>query len=162
MRPGTRAVGDQQPDSRSQHRRTIPGTQPHFYFENSGKLLIYLGSADCMPRNHSERVELLFPQKDPQHGKRVCMEILSSYLGDTRKARILGDDGSYSTPRAARNGHAFSARDHFMPLAASTGELQRNAILPRSVVVYTSKDVPSGSRNGEGDVTGQDSSNAAV
>jgi polyphosphate kinase len=133
-----------------------------FYFENSGKPEIYLGSADWMPRNLYERVEVLFPLKDPQHCERVCTEILSSYLGDTRKARILGDDGRYAIPRAARNGHGFSAQDHLMRLAAGTSDPQRNAILPRSGVVYTPKDVPAGATNGEGDTTGQDSSNAAV
>ena len=133
-----------------------------FYFENSGKPEIYLGSADWMPRNLYERVEVLFPLKDPQHCERVCTEILSSYLGDTRKARILASDGTYSYPRAARNGHGFSAQDHLMRLAAGTGDLQRNAILPRSAVVYTSKDVLAGAANGEGDTTGQDTSNAAV
>jgi polyphosphate kinase len=133
-----------------------------FYFENSGKPEIYLGSADWMPRNLYERVEVLFPLKDPQHCERVCTEILSSYLGDTRKARILASDGTYSYPRAARNGHGFSAQDHLMRLAAGTGDLQRNAILPRSAVVYTPKDVLAGAANGEGDTTGQDTSNAAV
>jgi polyphosphate kinase len=133
-----------------------------FYFENSGKPEIYLGSADWMPRNLYERVEVLFPLKDPQHCERVCTEILSSYLGDTRKARILASDGTYSYPRAARNGHGFSAQDHLMRLAAGTGDPQRNAILPRSAVAYTSKDVAAGPANGEGDTTGQDTSNAAV
>jgi polyphosphate kinase len=133
-----------------------------FYFENSGKPEIYLGSADWMPRNLYERVEVLFPLKDPQHCERVCTEILSSYLGDTRKARILGSSGTYSYPRAARNGHGFSAQDHLMRLAAGTRDSQRNAILPGSAVVYTPKDAAAAATHGEGDTTGQDSSNAAV
>jgi polyphosphate kinase len=133
-----------------------------FYFENSGKPEIYLGSADWMPRNLYERVEVLFPLKDPQHCERVCTEILSSYLGDTRKARVLAADGTYSYPRAARNGHGFSAQDHLMRLAAGTGDPQRNAMLPRSAVVYTPRDVLAGATNGEGDTIGQDTSNAAV
>jgi polyphosphate kinase len=36
-----------------------------FYFENGGNPDIYLGSADWMPRNLYERVEVLFPLKDP-------------------------------------------------------------------------------------------------
>ena len=88
-----------------------------FYFENGGKPDVYLGSADWMPRNLYERVEVLFPLQDPQNCARVCNEILTSYLADTRKARILGPDGAYSRPRAVRNGHGFSAQDHFMRLA---------------------------------------------
>ena len=133
-----------------------------FYFENNGKPEVFLGSADWMPRNLYERVEVLFPLKDPQHCERVCTEILSSYLGDTRKARILSSGGTYSYPRAARNGHGFSAQDHLMRLAAGTRDSQRNAILPGSAVVYTPKDAAAAASHGEGDTTGQDSSNAAV
>ena len=60
-----------------------------YYFENGGKPELYLGSADWMPRNLYERVEAMFPFKDPQLCERVCNEILSSYLADTRKARLL-------------------------------------------------------------------------
>lgn len=49
-----------------------------------------------------------------------------------------------------------------MRLAAGTRDSQRNAILPGSAVVYTSKDVAAAATDGEGDSTGQDSSNAAV
>ena len=108
-----------------------------FYFENGAKPEIYLGSADWMPRNLYERVEVLFPLKDPQHCERVCNEILSSYLADTRKARILGSDGCYSRPRAVRNGHGFSAQEHFMRLAGCGGDPQHIPRLRNQGVVYT-------------------------
>jgi polyphosphate kinase len=133
-----------------------------FYFENGGKLEIYLGSADWMPRNLYERVQVLYPLKDPHHCERICTEILSSYLGDTRKARLLGADGRYSAPRAGRNSHGFSAQDHLMRLAAGTGDPQRHAIRPSSAVVYTSKEVTDEANSTESDHAAQDSSNAAV
>jgi polyphosphate kinase len=108
-----------------------------FYFENGGKTEVYLGSADWMPRNLYERVEVLFPLKDPQHCERVCNEILSSYLADTRKARILGSDGRYSRPRSVRNGHGFSAQEHFMRRAGGDGETQQIPTLRKQSVVYT-------------------------
>jgi polyphosphate kinase len=108
-----------------------------FYFENGGKPEVYLGSADWMPRNLYERVEVLFPLKDPQHCERVCNEILSSYLADTRKARILGSDGGYSRPRTVRNGHGFSAQEHFMRRAGGDGEIQQIPTLRKQSVVYT-------------------------
>ena len=37
-----------------------------YYFENGGKPELYLGSADWMPRNLYDRVEAMFPLKDPQ------------------------------------------------------------------------------------------------
>ena len=133
-----------------------------FYFENGGKPDIYLGSADWMPRNLYERVEVLFPLKDPHHCERVCDEILSSYLADTRKARILGPDGVYSRPRAVRNGHGFSAQEHFTRLAASDNNMPQIPALRTLSVVYTSmavKTPPGGAPEEEGSL---DSSNATV
>src|SRR5215471_1872685 len=91
-----------------------------FYFENDGEPEIYLGSAGWMPRNLYERVEVLFPIKDPQLRQRICSEILPGYLQDTRKARLLGPDGRYALPRAVRNGRGFSVQEHFMQLASSS------------------------------------------
>jgi polyphosphate kinase len=51
-----------------------------FYFENRGNPEIYLGSADWMPRNLYERVEVLFPVKDAALRTRVATEILGAYL----------------------------------------------------------------------------------
>jgi polyphosphate kinase len=133
-----------------------------FYFENGGKPEIYLGSADWMPRNLYERVEVLFPLKEPQHCERVCNEILSSYLADTRKARILGPEGIYARPRAVRNGHGFSTQDHFMRLAASDGNSPDIPALRARSVVYTPitvKTPPSGAPEEESSL---DSSNATV
>src|SRR5205823_3919207 len=66
-----------------------------FYFANGGEEEVYLGSADWMPRNLYERVEVIFPLKDTLLRERVKHEILDSYLADNVKARILKRDGSY-------------------------------------------------------------------
>src|SRR5580692_11025643 len=132
-----------------------------FYFENGAKPEIYLGSADWMPRNLYDRVEVLFPLKDPQHCERVCNEILSSYLADTRKARMLGSDGAYSRPRAVRNGHGFSAQEHFMRLATGNGDPQRIPAL-RDQVVYTPGTMIAPPVGAPEEESSLDSSNATV
>jgi polyphosphate kinase len=90
-----------------------------FYFENGCNPEIYLGSADWMPRNLYERVEVMFPLKDASLRQRVYHEILLSYLRDNEKTRLLGSDGKYS--RAYSNGSGrnsrFSAQDFFIKLA---------------------------------------------
>jgi polyphosphate kinase len=131
-----------------------------FYFENGGKPEIYLGSADWMPRNLYERVEVLFPLKDPQHCERAYTEILASCLADTRKARMLGADGRYSRPRAVRNGHGFSAQEHLMRLAA--GDARRTASLQGAAAAYASREAAADAANPEAEATAQDSSNASV
>jgi polyphosphate kinase len=112
-----------------------------FYFENGGKPEVYLGSADWMPRNLYERVEVLFPLKDPHLCERVCTEVLSAYLADTRKARILNQDGSYSRPKSIRNGHGFSVQEHLMRVASANGDSVRTHALAKPSVVYTASEV---------------------
>src|SRR5579863_9636215 len=82
-----------------------------FYFENGGEPEIYLGSADWMQRNLHERVEVLFPLKDPALKQRIIGEVLSAYLEDTRTARVLGADGRFTRPRHGRNGHGVSVQE---------------------------------------------------
>ena len=93
-----------------------------FYFENGGEPDIYLGSADWMPRNLYERVEVMFPVRKSALRERVFGEILQTYLKDTRKARILRQDGSYTrfnqeNANKTDKGNRFSAQDFFMEQA---------------------------------------------
>ena len=88
-----------------------------FQFENGGKPEVYLGSADWMPRNLYQRVEVLFPVKDAQLRERICNEILRANLSDNRKARLLGPEGLYTHSRRGRNGKGFSVQDHLMSQA---------------------------------------------
>jgi polyphosphate kinase len=158
--PGLRGVS-----SRIRVRSVVGRFLEHsriFYFENGGKPEVYLGSADWMPRNLYERVEVLFPLKDPQHCERVCNEILSSYLTDTRKARILGSDGAYSRPRAVRNGHGFSAQDHFMRLATVGGHSPYIPALRKQSVVYTATAMNTPPEGAPEEESSLDSSNATV
>ena len=90
-----------------------------YYFENAGQPQIYLGSADWMPRNLYERVEVMFPVLDHDLRHRVYEEILSPYLLDTAKARILDRNGVYfrahqGSNGARRNGKRFAVQDFFM------------------------------------------------
>ena len=66
-----------------------------FYFANGGHEEIYMGSADWMPRNLYERVEVLFPLKDALLRERVKQEILDVYLADNVKARLMQKDTHY-------------------------------------------------------------------
>jgi polyphosphate kinase len=88
-----------------------------YYFENGGSPEIYLGSADWMPRNLYERVEVLFPLKDQELRDRICKEILPAYLADNQKARELGSDGQYTYVRPAKGAKRFSVQEHLMKLA---------------------------------------------
>lgn len=65
-------------------------------FGNGGQTEVYLGSADWMPRNLYERVEVMFRLKDPALCRKVCGRILAPYLADTEKSRFLQPNGAYT------------------------------------------------------------------
>ncbi len=67
-----------------------------YYFHNDGEEEIYLGSADLMPRNLNQRVEILFPVEDKVLVRQIRKNILELYLSDNVKARIMKSDGTYT------------------------------------------------------------------
>ena len=125
LRPGVRGV------SENIRVRSIVGRflehSRIYYFANAGEEEIYIGSADWMPRNLYERVEVLVPLRDEMLRQRVHHEILDAYLADNRKARILLKDTTYirawQSARGKRDGRppmgaaAFSAQDFLMGVA---------------------------------------------
>jgi polyphosphate kinase len=113
-----------------------------YYFENGGKPEMFLGSADWMPRNLYERVEVVFPLKDPVLCRRVRDEILASYLGDTRKARLLSSDGTYSRPRVPRKSYHFSVQEYLMGIADGTGDDAGTRPPGKTTVAYNKNPVP--------------------
>src|SRR6202140_1717647 len=93
LRPGVRGVSDHI-RVRSIVGRFLEHSRIYF-FANGGQEEVFLGSADWMPRNLYERVEVLVPLADEFLRERVRHEILDSYLADNRKARILLKDATY-------------------------------------------------------------------
>ena len=91
-----------------------------FYFENGGDDEIYISSADWMPRNLYERVEVLCPVLDPSLKQRVKDEILAAYLADNVKARFLDRHGNYSRLPRRRGEKDFSAQDFLIAVAEGT------------------------------------------
>lgn len=64
------------------------------YFYNNGKEDVFISSADWMPRNLNERVELLTPIEFQPHKDRA-KEMLRLYFGDNVKAYAMNTDGTY-------------------------------------------------------------------
>jgi polyphosphate kinase len=134
LRPGVRGV------SENIRVRSIVGRflehSRIYYFANGGDEEIYIGSADWMPRNLYERVEVLVPLRDEMLRQRVRHEILDAYLADNRKARILLKDETYIRAWQPMQGKrnrkmptgaaAFSAQEFLMSVA----EGKAPAVLP--------------------------------
>jgi len=91
-----------------------------FYFENGGDDEVYISSADWMPRNLYERVEVLCPVREPSLKQRIKSEILAAYLADNVKARFLDRNGRYSRATRPRSGTGFSAQDFLIAVAEGT------------------------------------------
>ncbi|HLJ24379.1 MAG TPA: polyphosphate kinase 1 [Candidatus Acidoferrales bacterium] len=123
LRPGVRGVS-----SRIRVRSIVGRFLEHsriFFFANGGQPEMFLGSADWMPRNLHERVEVMFRLKDPALCGKVSGMVLAPYLADTEKARLLMADGSYvrahkvGAGARSRNGAGFSVQEFLMGLAES-------------------------------------------
>ena len=122
LRPGVRGVSD-----RIRVRSIVGRFLEHsriFQFANGGEEEVYLSSADWMPRNLYERVEVMFPLKDALSRERVRHEILDAYLVDNVKSRVLRKDAVYVRSWQAEGkrkppagAQAFSAQDFLLGLA---------------------------------------------
>jgi polyphosphate kinase len=125
VRPGVRGVSEN-----IRVRSIVARFLEHsriYYFANAGEEEIYIGSADWMPRNLYERLEVLVPVQDEMLRQRVRHEILDAYLVDNRKARILLKDETYIRAwqpmqgkrhrRMPTGAAAFSAQDFLMGVA---------------------------------------------
>ncbi len=84
-----------------------------YYFENAGGPVVYLASADWMPRNFLRRVELAFPLEDPALRDEVIHQVLPRFVNDHVKARELQADGTYVRLRAPEGETPTQAQLHF-------------------------------------------------
>ncbi|MGB1252810.1 MAG: polyphosphate kinase 1 [Candidatus Promineifilaceae bacterium] len=66
-----------------------------FYFGNDDNPVLYMGSADLMPRNLDRRIEVVFPVEDRILQREVYENILQIQLDDTQQSYTLQSDGSY-------------------------------------------------------------------
>lgn len=99
-----------------------------FYFRNGGNESLYLSSADWMPRNLNERVELMVPIEDKRHKERV-KGILDLYLEDTLKAHIMRADGSYR--KINDREYPISAQEELMKAAIENERKESMTVIER-------------------------------
>ena len=142
--PGVRGVSD-----RIRVRSIVGRFLEHsriFSFSNGGEEEIYLGSADWMPRNLYERVEVMFPLKDALLRERVKYEILNAYLADNVKSRVLQKDGSYVRPWEGRGNRkppkaasAFNSQDFLIAIAEGKQSPKSIPELPARKVPVTKR-----------------------
>ena len=84
-----------------------------FCFYNGGKEDVFLSSADWMPRNLNNRIELMTPVRKKAHKKRL-LALLATYLADNTRAWLMHPDGSYRRVRRAKGEKPRAAQEELM------------------------------------------------
>ena len=85
-----------------------------YYFYNHGKEIIFMGSADIMPRNLNQRVEVLFPVEDADMIRHLRDDILEVYLQKNINAWRMQPDGSYERAKPPENGSLVDVQRWFL------------------------------------------------
>jgi polyphosphate kinase len=94
-------------------------------FYHGGDELVWISSADWMPRNLDRRVELLVPIEDRALKHRL-INVLETYFNDNVKARRLNADGSYSPYKPGKK-HTQRAQELLYHEAREIGRLAENS-----------------------------------
>lgn len=85
-----------------------------YYFYNHGKEIIYMGSADLMPRNLNQRVEVLFPVEDAALIRHLREDVLEIYLQDNIKTWRMQPDGSYKPASPSKDEQLIDVQRWFL------------------------------------------------
>lgn len=105
--------------------RSIVGRQLEhsriFWFANGGEEQLYLSSADWMPRNLNDRVELFFPIETEEHIHRI-KELLNLYLRDNVGAHMMQSNGTYRRVRNKLEPVSVQSALYEMAQLAATGD----------------------------------------
>ncbi|MBM7607870.1 polyphosphate kinase [Lysinibacillus composti] len=90
-----------------------------YWFHHNGDDQVFLSSADLMTRNMVKRVEILFPIYSEDIKQRV-MDIFSTQLADTSKARIQDSNGKYHYKEERVDVEKINSQELFLIDAMST------------------------------------------
>ena len=90
-----------------------------FTFYNDGKEDVFISSADWMPRNLNNRIELMAPVRKKAHKKRL-LALLATYLADNTRAYLMRSDGSYRRVHTPKGEKPRAAQEELMQAVVST------------------------------------------
>ena len=105
-----------------------------YYFFNGGQEEIYLSSADWMPRNLNDRVELLFPVESARHIEKI-KHIIDLCLTDNVGAHIMLTNGGYRRA-AGRDKKPISVQDTLAKEAKQAAKEEKLPMEQRLKPIY--------------------------